>query len=175
LVGVVAVALIENWETIFTRSSPEPSPVIATTPAPVWSSPVPAAPIESLPPTPVPQPQAATDVNSPNPGTSVVVPPEQGLSPGFAGSPAGFSQETDMLLNKCTVTIDRPLVRLMSEASHFSPSVLEVRAGSYSATVYRLVSIGGGQIKEGWFQTQIEGRTGWINGDRISAKTNGCP
>lgn len=106
-----------------------------------------------------------------------MVPATSGQVPGVgvSGLPQGLSQETDTPLSECTITIDRPLVHLMSEANQFSPAVLEVRSGDYGATVYRLVSFGGGHIKQGWFQIQVEGRTGWINSEAIGAKTSGCP
>lgn len=57
LIGVVSVAVIENWDKIFTRSSLESSPAVSAMPASVQPSLISATPtpIESLPPDPVSQ------------------------------------------------------------------------------------------------------------------------
>jgi hypothetical protein len=75
----------------------------------------------------------------------------------------------------CSITITNPLVSLMREPEEFSQELIRVGSGTYPTTDYTETTFG--NQTQGWFQVEVEGRTGWIKNDTwtIENKTSACP
>ncbi|MDX2215694.1 MAG: hypothetical protein SFY66_20700 [Oculatellaceae cyanobacterium bins.114] len=148
LVGIISVALIENWDTLFDQAAS------TVTPTPVSSAPISDAPTS----TPVSSPTAsATPILTPaSPSTSEEVVSQGGLA-------------------DCKITITRPLVALMSEPDTFSRQIIRVDPGEYTPLNHTIISTMIGE--EGWFQLEVEGHQGWISDDTMTIyeKTQACP
>lgn len=76
----------------------------------------------------------------------------------------------------CVLTIRNRLVSLMSDPDSHSLQLIRLQPGRYSPLDH-IVKDEGFLGKEGWFQIQAAGRTGWIanNTWTIETKTRGCP
>ncbi len=76
----------------------------------------------------------------------------------------------------CVITIANPLVALKSEPDTFSQDLIAVPPGEYDVLNYNVQTDPGGNEK-GWFQIDVDSRTGWVPNDifSIAGKSDACP
>lgn len=128
-------------------------------------------------------------VHSPNSGNISVVPtpplqvtqsPSSSPSPQLLQSspsptnpPPGSPQANSS--SACILTINNPLVSLMSEPERLGRQIAKASPGEYASLGHKIIDRGLGE--EGWFQIEVEGRRGWIVDDTwtIARKGSSCP
>jgi hypothetical protein len=78
-------------------------------------------------------------------------------------------------LDDCVITIENPLVPLMSEPQPLSQELIQLDPGDYRALRYSVEDFAG--TEQGWFLIEAEGRRGWIKNNTITIdeKSEECP
>jgi len=78
-------------------------------------------------------------------------------------------------LSGCILTIDNPLVPLMSEPDTFGSEIINVTEGEYEPTDYTVEE--NPVQSQGWFKIRVDSREGWIKNNTwtIASKSDECP
>jgi hypothetical protein len=94
-------------------------------------------------------------------------------SPSPANNPLSSPQTNSSSV--CVLTINNPLVPLMSEPKRLGREIARARPNEYTPLGHKIVDRG--LREEGWFQIEVEGRKGWIVDDTwtIDRKSSSCP
>lgn len=91
--------------------------------------------------------------------------------------PLNNSSETNNTdqLSGCILTIDNPLVPLMSEPDTFGSEIIKVTEGQYQPTEYTVEE--SPVRSQGWFKISVDSREGWIKNNTwtIASKSDECP
>ncbi|NBC05499.1 MAG: hypothetical protein GVY20_17580 [Bacteroidetes bacterium] len=97
--------------------------------------------------------------------------------PTNGSQPETNSSETNSVdsLSGCILTIDNPLVPLMSEPDTFGSEIVNVTEGEYEPTEYTVVE--NPVQSQGWFKIRVASREGWIKNNTwtIASKSAECP
>jgi hypothetical protein len=156
LIGIISVAVIENWDTVIGQTPNSASPSVSSV----------ATPSSSVSPTATPLEPASNETISPqSPQPGAIAP---------SATPPSSSAAAPTLAD-CRITIRHPLVALMREPDRLGQEMINVKPGDYTPLDHKMVST---MVREeGWFQIEAEGRRGWIANDTwtIEEKTQTCP
>jgi hypothetical protein len=84
------------------------------------------------------------------------------------------TNNTDQL-SGCILTIENPLVPLMSEPDTFGNEIINVAKGDYEPSEYTVEETT--VQSQGWFKIRVDSREGWIKNNTwtIAAKSDECP
>jgi hypothetical protein len=97
--------------------------------------------------------------------------------PTNGSQPETHSSETNQTdqLSDCIITIENPLVTLMSEPDTFGSEIINVTEGEYEPTEYTVEE--NPVQSQGWFKIRVDSREGWIKNNTwtIASKSAECP